>query len=495
MRLIVEKVACEPMKPIASVERLRLKFPGRDTLLFKDLSITFYEGEKVLLLGPSGCGKSTLLQVLSGLIPHSIDVPMKAERVQLPDNWGYVFQDPDSQFCMPFVDEEIAFALENIGVPREQMKERIEKLLETVGLFVEPHTDIHTLSGGMKQRLALASVLALEPDVLFLDEPTAMIDEEGTESIWRTIKQIAHDKTVIIVEHKIDRILDFVDRIILFNDNGEIIADDKAQTVFSDYKDIIASQGIWYPGVWDEYIAKRQHQRVNVRQEEIIRLQQFQGYRLRDVKIRVEEATVCAGEWIAITGKNGAGKSTLLHALMKLIRTDGTYELYGKDSKQLKQLHRLIAFVFQNPEFQFVTNSVREEIAYSLRLEKREEAEIEETVEQLLQRFHLQKQQNQHPYQLSMGQKRRLSVAASIVSGQQIFLLDEPTFGQDAKNTFALLELLESYREQGATIMMVTHDENIVKYFATRRWVIEDGQLVKDERISPHPSKAAVLSV
>lgn len=483
------------MKPIASVERLRLKFPGKDTLLFKDLSITFYEGEKVLLLGPSGCGKSTLLQVLSGLIPHSIDIPMKAERIQLPDNWGYVFQDPDSQFCMPFVDEEIAFALENIGVPREEMKERIEKLLETVGLFVEPHTDIHTLSGGMKQRLALASVLALDPDVLFLDEPTAMIDEEGTEAIWRTVKQIAHDKTVIIVEHKIDHVLDFVDRIILFNDNGEIIADDKAQTVFTDYKDIIASQGIWYPGVWDEYIAKRQRQRANVRQEEIIRLRQFQGYRLRDVKIRVEEATVRAGEWIAITGKNGAGKSTLLHALMKLIRTDGTYELYGKDSKQLKQLHRLIAFVFQNPEFQFVTNSVREEIAYSLRLEKREEAEITETVEQFLQRFHLRKQQHQHPYQLSMGQKRRLSVAASIVSGQQIFLLDEPTFGQDAKNTFALLELLESYREQGATIMMVTHDENIVKYFATRRWVIEDGQLVKDERISPHPSKAAVLSV
>ncbi|MED4903006.1 ABC transporter ATP-binding protein [Parageobacillus thermoglucosidasius] len=483
------------MKVIASVERLRLKFPGKDTLLFKDLSLTFYEGEKVLLLGPSGCGKSTLLQVLSGLIPHSIDIPMKAERVLLPDHWGYVFQDPDSQFCMPFVDEEIAFALENIGVPREQMKERIKSLLEAVGLFVDPHTDIHTLSGGMKQRLALASVLALEPDVLFLDEPTAMIDEEGTKEIWQTVKRIARDKTVIIVEHKIDHVLDFVDRIILLNDQGEIIADDQAQTVFSSYKDVIASQGIWYPGVWDEYMAKRQYQRPAVQQEEIIHLRHFRGFRLRDVKIRIEEATVRAGEWIAITGKNGAGKSTLLHALMRLIRTDGTYELYGKDSKQLKQLHRLLAFVFQNPEFQFVANSVREEIAYSLRLEKRKEEEITETVEQLLHRFHLWQQQHQHPYQLSMGQKRRLSVAASIVSGQRIFLLDEPTFGQDVKNTFALLELLESYRGQGAAIMMVTHDENIVNHFATRRWVIEDGQLVKDEPILQQPPKAAVPSV
>jgi energy-coupling factor transport system ATP-binding protein len=486
MRSIAKKGGDKAMKPIVAVEGLRLKFPGKDTLLFKDLSLTIYEGEKVLLLGPSGCGKSTLLQVLSGLIPHSVDVPMKAERLQLPANWGYVFQDPDAQFCMPFADEEIAFALENIGVPRSEMHHRIQTLLEKVGLLIEPHTDIHTLSGGMKQRLALASVLALEPDVLFLDEPTAMIDEEGTKEIWQTVKRIAEAKTVIIVEHKIDHVLDFVDRIVLFNDDGEIIADDEAQTVFANYKDVIASQ---------EYVAKRQRWKTESGGEKIIYLRQFQGYRSNEVKIRVEEATVHAGEWIAVTGKNGAGKSTLLHALMKLIRTDGTYELYDKDSKQLKQLHRLLAFVFQNPEFQFVTNSVREELAYSLRLEKRKEEEIAETVERLLRQFHLYEQQDQHPYQLSMGQKRRLSVAASIVSGQPIFLLDEPTFGQDAKNTFALLELLESYRRQGTTIIMVTHDENIVKHFATRRWVIENGRLVKEEWIPSNSSKTAALLV
>ncbi|MBA2874764.1 ABC transporter ATP-binding protein [Thermaerobacillus caldiproteolyticus] len=483
------------MERIASVEQLRLKFPGKDTLLFKDLSVSFYKGEKVLLLGPSGCGKSTLLQVLSGLIPHSVDIPMKAKHVQVPDNWGYVFQDPDSQFCMPFVDEEIAFALENIGVPREQMKGRIEELLKEVGLHLTPHTDIQTLSGGMKQRLALASVLALQPDVLFLDEPTAMIDDEGTESIWKTVKQIAHNKTVIIVEHKIEQVLDFVDRIILFNDHGEIIADGEAATVFHDYKDVIADQGIWYPGIWDEYVKQRKRRQPAVREDEVIRLERFQGYRNREVKIRVDQAIVQSGEWIAITGKNGAGKSTLLHALMKLIPTDGVYELFGKQSEQFKTLARLIAFVFQNPEFQFVTNSVWEEMAYSLRLEKRSKTEIAETVESLLQMFHLKEQQDQHPYQLSMGQKRRLSVAASIVSGQQIFLLDEPTFGQDAKNTFALLELLESYREQGATILMITHDENIVTHFATRRWVIEDGQLVSDEQLVTDHTKGALLSV
>jgi energy-coupling factor transporter ATP-binding protein EcfA2 len=483
------------MELVASVEQLRLKFPGKDTLLFKDLSVSFFKGEKVLLLGPSGCGKSTLLQVLSGLIPHSIDIPMKAKNIHIPNNWGYVFQDPDSQFCMPFVDEEIAFALENIGVPREQMQGRIEELLEVVGLELPPHTNIQTLSGGMKQRLALASVLALHPDVLFLDEPTAMIDDEGTEAIWQTVKRIAHDKTVIIVEHKIEHVLDFVDRIILFNDRGEIIADGEANTIFNDYKEVIASQGIWYPGVWDDYVKKRKHGQLSIRQDEVIRLERFQGYRNKEVKIRVDEARVHAGEWIAITGKNGAGKSTLLHALMKLIPTDGVYELYGKRSEQTKHIARLIAFVFQNPEFQFVTNSVWEEMAYSLRLEKRPEQEIDATVANLLRMFHLEEQKEQHPYQLSMGQKRRLSVAASIISGQKLLLLDEPTFGQDAKNTFALLELLESYREQGATIMMVTHDENIVKHFATRRWVIENGCLVRDEPLKESHIKNVLLSV
>ena len=168
---------------------------------------------------------------------------------------------------------------------------------------------------------------------------------------------------------------------------------------------------------------------------------------------------------------------------MQLIRTQGDYRLLGDDVKQRQALHRHIAFVFQNPEFQFVTHSVRDELAYSLRLEGRSSEETEETVARLLREFDLVGQQDTHPYQLSVGQKRRLSVAASVVAGQRLFLLDEPTFGQDAKNTFALLEMLESYREQGAAIVMVTHDEQIVRRFATRRWVIEGGALVQDERL------------
>ncbi|MEY8757534.1 ABC transporter ATP-binding protein [Peribacillus frigoritolerans] len=473
------------MEPIVSVEKLRMKFPGDESLIFKDLSLSFDQGEKVLLLGPSGCGKSTLLQVLSGLIPNSIEVPMKAEKLKCPSSWGYVFQDPDSQFCMPFADEEIAFVLENLSVPKEEMKEKIENQIRNVGLNLG-HTSIETLSGGMKQRLAIASVLALEPEVIFLDEPTAMLDPEGTKEIWDLLKEVGKDKTVIIVEHKIDHVLEFIERIVLLNDDGQIIADGPRDTILSLYKNEMREHGIWFPGVWDEYIQKyaptREHQFTDGLP--LLDVQGFSGFRNKEEKIKVEELKVHSGEWIVIRGENGAGKSTLLHALMQFIKTNGTYELLGTPIKKVKNPTDHMTFVFQNPEFQFVANTVYDEIAYSLRIDKRPQQEIDERVRSLLKVFRLEAHRDKHPFQLSMGQKRRLSVAASIVIDKKIILLDEPTFGQDSKNTFALLEWFEEYRRRGITVIMVTHDEHISKNYATRIWTVKDGNVISDENIA-----------
>ncbi|WP_078549047.1 ABC transporter ATP-binding protein [Litchfieldia alkalitelluris] len=472
------------MTTIASVTNLRLKFPGAESLLFKDLSLSFSKGEKVLILGPSGSGKSTLLQVLTGLIPNSVEVPIKADEIKTPESWGFLFQDPDSQFCMPYIDEEIAFVLENLRVPREKMEKYIRYYLEQVGLdFKNIHTNIQTLSGGMKQRLAIASVLALEPDVMFLDEPTAMLDPDGTKEVWNTIKKVSEDKTLIIVEHKIEHIIGIVDRVILMNNNGEIIADGQKEAIFQNYKDFLITEGIWYPGVWEDYICyskKQTPQIASIETESSITLTDFSGYRGKEKKIEVDHVNVKPGEWIAVLGDNGAGKSTLLHSLMKLIKTKGSYQIFEEDEKQIKKITDYVTFVFQNPEFQFVTNSVYDEIAYTLRLDKWTEEKIEDRVKELLNFYHLDSRKDNHPYQLSMGQKRRLSVAAAIVKEQPILLLDEPTFGQDAKNTFAILEQLEAWREKGTTIIMVTHDLDIVKYFVSRVWIIEKGKLTED---------------
>ncbi|AST05515.1 ABC transporter [Anoxybacillus flavithermus] len=474
------------MTSLIHIEQLRLKFPGAEKRLFTDVSLSVKKGEKVLLLGPSGCGKSTLLQVMAGIIPRSIDVPMKASKLHIPNRVGYVFQDPDAQFCMPYVDEEMAFVLENLGVPRAEMEEKIAHMLRLVRLRLpHVHVPIQTLSGGMKQRLAIASVLALEPDVLCLDEPTALLDEEGTKAVWETLKEVAEDRTVVIVEHKIDHIVDFVERIILFNEHGEIIADGGTNEIFSTYRSFITEQGIWHPDVWEAYKKPKTAQQPYAQGEVLLYIQSLRGFRQKEEKIAVDELVIHAGEWIAVTGENGAGKSTLLQSLMKLIRTEGDMYWQGELVKHEGLLYDNIAFVFQNPEFQFVTNRVDDELAYSFRLEKRPEHEIAKEVERLLERFHLSAQRHLHPYQLSIGQKRRLSVAASVTEQHRLLLLDEPTFGQDAKNTFALLEWLEGYRQQGKAIVMVTHDEHIVSQFATRRWVIESGKLVADEMIAP----------
>ncbi|MBH0165636.1 ATP-binding cassette domain-containing protein [Fictibacillus sp. 7GRE50] len=468
------------MTSVTSVRNLRLKFPGESKMLFRDMSLSINRGEKVLLLGTSGCGKSTLLQVLSGLVPRTIDIPMKCDDIQIPDQWGFVFQDPDTQFCMPYVDEELAFVLENLEVPREEMTSKICSLLKEVGLELENiHTPIQHLSGGMKQRLAIASVLALKPDVIFLDEPTAFIDEKGTEQIWETVKRIWKDKTLIIVEHKIEKILDFADRLIVFTPDGEILADGNTSMVFTHYKEKIKEFGIWYPGAWDDY--KREPIMNNKKElSNTMKLQIFKGYRNKEVKIVVDHLVIHSGEWVTIMGENGAGKSSLLLALMQLIKTSGDYFINDVPIRKTKDISGLLYLVFQNPEYQFLTNSVHDEITYGLKNDQ----EIESDVKEILSSLELTSKKEQHPYQLSVGQKRRLSVATAFLQKPNILLLDEPTFGQDSLNTFKILEMIEQERQKGTIILMVTHDHHITERFATRLWEVQNGRIVTDLQLN-----------
>lgn len=475
-----------------SVSNLRLKFSGEDALLFKGVSLAFRKGEKVLLLGPSGCGKSTFLQVLSGLIPGSIEVPMIADDIVIPERWGYVFQDPDTQFCMPYVDEELAFVLENMQISREEMPTLTRRYLDQVGLNLQgSHVPIQTLSQGMKQRLAIASVLAMAPDVLFLDEPTALLDNQGTEQIWATIRSIAQDKTLIVVEHKIEGVLDLFDRIVVFSPEGAVIADGAPLQIFTQYRTELKEYGIWYPGVWEDYIehktprVQKDDRIASVRSEPLLEMNGFRGKRGDAPVIEIEEATVKPGQWIGIIGDNGAGKSSLLLSIMRLIKTEGICKVKDLQLRRVEEVAEHIAFVFQNPEFQFVTHSVRNEIEYSLLIEGISPEIRQARSDELMEGLHLQAVASSHPYQLSMGQKRRLSVASAMIRGQQVLLLDEPTFGLDARNTFSLLEKLEQLRSEGTSILMVTHDSRIVEHFCTEQWHIVDGRLTDAINLSP----------
>ncbi|CAG9622590.1 ABC transporter ATP-binding protein [Sutcliffiella rhizosphaerae] len=465
------------VQTIVEVEEMNLKYSG-GTQLFHNLSLSVQQGEKVLIIGPSGCGKSTLIQVLSGLIPDVLEVPMIAKSHLSSKSWGYVFQDPETQFCMPFVDEELAFVLENLAVPKVEMEERIVELLELVGLqSLAPHTKISQLSGGMKQRLAIASVLAMDPEVLFLDEPTALLDPDGTMDVWDTIKKVGEDKTVIIVEHKVNQLLDFVGRIIVMDNSGQIVADGPTTTIFQNSISLLKDYGVWYPDAWHDYLQSKNPLDYSLdNNETVMNMEEFIGYRGNQQKIYVPKANIRKGEWITIVGENGAGKSTLLEAMMKLLKTEGKLFLEGSSVKNVPTTH--ITYVFQNPEYQFITKSVEEEIGYTIMKQNVSDFKVRKRVEELLLLFNLERVRHQHPYQLSTGQKRRLSVAAAVVDRPKILLLDEPTYGQDSKNTFAMLEWLEQLKIAGVAIIMVTHDQQIVSEFADTVWTIKEGTLV-----------------
>ncbi len=483
-----------------SVTNLRLKYPGDDApLIFQGVSFSIEPGEKVLLLGPSGSGKSTLLQVLSGIVPDMIELPLKADEIRRPSRWGYVFQDPDTQFCMPYIDEEIAFVLENQEVPRAEMPARIRYYLDLVGLHVpDAHTLISTLSQGMKQRLAIASVLALEPEVLFLDEPTALLDEEGTKQVWDTIRAISGDKTLLIVEHKISGMLDLLDRLIILTPEGRVLADGPPNTMFELYKEQMREYGIWYPEVWEDYAKEnlladvRGEDQGNMEPTSVVPLapvmvfQDFVGVRGGQIRTSVDNFIVYPGDWITVVGANGAGKSSLLLAIMRLIPTRGSCVIAGVKGNKVEHLAEQVGFVFQNPEFQFVTNSVEEELTYGLPEGQPKNGQWA-AAELLLREYDLLALRERHPFQLSLGQKRRLSVASAMVRGPRILLLDEPTFGLDARGTLRMLEGLERLRASGTVIVMVTHDHEIVQRWATRVWQVEAGRVTESApKLSAH---------
>ncbi|AOK91434.1 ABC transporter ATP-binding protein [Paenibacillus polymyxa] len=478
---------------VASITRLRLKFPGEQELLFHNMSLSVHKGEKLLLLGPSGCGKSTLLQVLSGLIPRTIEVPMKCDAAVIPSVSGIVFQDPDTQFCMSYADEELAFVLENNQVPREQMQSRIRELLIQVGLSTDDiHMPIGNMSQGMKQRLAIASVLAMEPEVLFLDEPTALLDEEGTTQVWDTIRNISVDQTLVIVEHKINEIVHDVDRIVVLSAQGEIIADGRAEEVFHVHRQALSEYGVWYPGVWNESSSPRWSESVTQQNGtgngtgiDLLELEHFSGLRGLSSVIYVEHVQVKPGDWIGVVGENGAGKSSLLLSMMRLLRTQGRYSVRGIEAGSTEQLAERIGFAFQNPELQFVTHTVRKELEYSLPKSLFSAEQCRERVDRMLVQFGLERLDERHPYQLSLGQKRRLSIATAMIREPEVLLLDEPTFGQDAQNTFVMLDMLEQLRAAGTAIVMVTHDPEIVRRYCTDIWRIQKGELQYEPVLSP----------
>ena len=496
--------------PFLSCEGVSVQFFDGQSPVLQDMSVTIRERESVLLLGPSGSGKTTLLQVLSGIIPQSIEAWFKGT-VTRPDRVGVMFQDPDAQFCMLTVEDEIAFSLENLRVPREQMAGRIEQLLRQVRLDVPLDRKINELSGGMKQRLALACLLSLEPEVLFFDEPTAQLDPQNTAQVLADIRALQGEKTLVLIEHKLDGVIDWVDRVLLFDPHGRLQGDGRPEDVLREHAAAIREYGIWEPRLWPvrweqllddelhpvsrrlagDWQAKAEAvaaQQTNAGQPPLL---DVRGAELRYKKGRTiwssVDVQVRPGEWVAILGPNGAGKSTFLKTVGGLLDvTSGSVRFKDKEISRYKpeHLYDAVGFVFQNPEHQFIADTVYEEVAFGGKLAGWPEEQIERETVKLLEDFHLLEAREKNPFSLSQGQKRRLSVAGMLLKNQELLLLDEPTFGQDAATTRELLQRLQERHEGGTTILMATHDVELVSDYATRVLVFAEGGVLFDG--APH---------
>jgi energy-coupling factor transport system ATP-binding protein len=515
---------------LIEVRDLGVRYPRAPEPSLRGLNFSVERGETLLLLGPSGSGKSTIGLCLAGLIPTSIPARMEGQILldgrdastpsvgQRTAMIGMIFQDPEAQFCMLTVDDEVAFGLENLALPREEMEGRIAEALALVGLGSYRRRQVNELSGGQKQRLALACALARRPAILFLDEPTANLDPATRYGFFQLLGTLRHaqpELTLIIVEHVLDDLIAMVDRVLLLGAEGTVHTIGAPLEVFNRQGLELDHMGIWLPQVTALALKLRlagvpvPHLPLTV-EEAAAQLEGLLVHRSADAPTSGAEAKLNHGSlpaisvhdltfgyrhgqvlrgvsldvpaqaFFALVGPNGAGKTTLAAHLVEILRPPaGHVRLLGDDIVTLTtaQITERIGYVFQNPEHQFVEQHVEDELAYSLRLRGVAPTVIEATVNQLLQDFGLVPYRKRNPFALSQGQKRRLSVATMLAVGQRVLVLDEPTFGQDRHTAHALMERLCALHASGVTILIITHDMQLVADYARQVAVLLDGEV------------------
>ena len=487
----------------------------------KNLNLTIYKGEKVLIVGPSGSGKSTIGQCLNGIIPNifkgtssgqfliqgkeafDLSIYEKSHLVST------VLQDTDGQFIGLSVAEDLAFALENDMVELETMKERVQSWAERLDLMKLLDHRPQDLSGGQKQRVSLAGVLIDESPILLFDEPLANLDPKSGQDIIDLIDQIHEEQgtTTIIIEHRLEDVLYRpVDRVILIN-QGQVLfngrPDDLLRTT------LLAENGIREPlylttlRQLGQDIDQLEHldrlediELTGVNRsipeatftktgeaEELLKLEQISfAYQENHPILKNISLSIPKGQRLAIVGKNGAGKSTLAKAICGFITTEGQYTSRGEDIKQesVKERAERVGYVLQNPNQMISTNMIFDEVALGLRLRGVAEEDIKERVYQALKTCGLYEFRKWPISALSYGQKKRVTIASILVLGPEILVLDEPTAGQDQRNYTDIMEFLDSLQEKGHTIVMITHDMQLMLDYSDRALVVSDGQILAD---------------
>ena len=506
------------------------------------VSLSISEGDFVGVIGPSGAGKSTLAAVMSGAIPHHftgqlygatlIDGKDTCE-VTLTDISrivGSVLQDIDAQMVASVVEDEMLFGLENFGVPHDQIEERISQTLATVGISDLREREIATLSGGQKQKVAIAAILALAPRVLVLDEPTAALDPASSTLVFETLRKVNElaGITIVVIEQKVALLSKYCDRVLVMNE-GALAFDGEPHKVFSHASELrsmgvdsprvarmansLAQRGVIAagsapclnvaeakelvaglvaghvptPGEKDVAAAARAGSRhVPAARphaegaEPVVELSGVNfSYPSGGASVNDLEMRVYPGELVGIVGQNGAGKTTLTKLLNGLLRpSSGSVRIAGMDTHDVptSAIAARCATLFQNPDRQICKDTVLEEVAFGLTLHGVGDQEARRRAAAAAERFGLPLDES--PFSLSRGQRQMVALASVVVLDPEVVLLDEPTSGLDYRECMTVMETVREMAERGCAVIMVCHDMEVVSDFAERLVVMANGRIL-----------------
>lgn len=475
------------MEPVVDIEGLSFTYIGSISPALNRINLQVFPGEFLTITGPSGCGKSTLALCLAGFIPHAYAGKMEGMvRIHgkntrdypaggLSGIVGLVQQDPEAQLCTLTVSDEVAFGPENLCIPPAEIEKGMYDALQAVGAWHLKDRKVHTLSGGEKQRVAIASVLAMHPSLLILDEPTAHLDPFCTKEVLQTLHKLKEEQniSIIVIEHRLERLLAFSDRLLMMQ-NGEVVSE---STSTDHHKTILPYY--WKPNEPQQPVAEMPEPQTPVLSVQGIKAGYEENDVLRDVSFDVH-----AGEIIAIMGNNGSGKTTLLQTLLGTVKPrQGSICLQGRDITGTKVSRRAkkIGLTFQNPNHQIFGNTVFEEASLAARFLGENTLEQHKSkVSCLLEEFELMPYRDSNPFALSLGEKKRLTLISVLAYDPLILILDEPLAGQDRDRVDLLINALREHSAQGGIVLMVCHEPMVAFSFCQRVLFLSGGKLLID---------------
>ncbi|MBN2390282.1 MAG: energy-coupling factor ABC transporter ATP-binding protein [Anaerolineae bacterium] len=497
-------------------EHVTYTYPDATRPALRDVSLSIPDGAFVLVMGSSGAGKSTLLRCLNGLVPHfsggvlrgHVNVagfdPVAAGPRTLSQVVGFVFQDPETQFVMDRVEDEIAFAMENAAIPPEEMHAHVADVLELLTLTSLRQRKLDTLSGGEKQRVALASALALQPRILALDEPTSQLDPQSAAELLDALVRLnkSHGLTVVLVEHRLERILPFVDQVIYLPDDDTPVIAGPPRDILPHVPLLPPLQALaqalgWSPlplTIEEGLAFSRQLSAISHQPSAMIAARAdapaiHPVIEVRGVEVAYGPTAVLhgldvalyPGEIVALLGRNGAGKTTLLKSLVGLLRLRrGNVLVEGRSiaKSDVADVCRRVGYLPQDPNALLFADTVLDELHITLRNHGIAPENAPIAPETLLERLGLADKAPRYPRDLSVGERQRVALGAIMVTQPGALLLDEPTRGLDYQAKAQLLDLLRDWRAAGLAILLVTHDVELVAEAADRVVVMDQGEIV-----------------